>query len=278
MELKLAPMDGDIWMKLKGAYGNVRDIVKLLMGAPEDIPVQKRVRSKDHEKTDLRIVFDNLIAHLCYQMDFYPATYLVMPYIVKFFEKEEFENDFEWQCTILAGAGRCLITDTVFNARKCVDDEQILAAYQLSIQILREHAEVFLKKYADEIEQLEKTSRLALFTALLALFGNHDEAMMLLLTNWEECYLLCDACRYSEGDIGITELVQRKDIERAESVIGRWDGENDADTYVWFSNVLHQCHAAYEEERLSCFYGTYTCPKCKKTGRVFDFMKNYFME
>ncbi len=63
-----------------------------------------------------------------------------------------------------------------------------------------------------------------------------------------------------------------KNIEPAESVIGKWDGKSYDNTYLWFSNLVHSL-GVEDEWKISYYYGTYTCPECGNKGPLNEWMK-----
>ena len=89
------PYDSELWEQYPGAYGNVCEEVKIVMGDVMDVPSQSKIRGLDLEnKDDYEIAYDNLWQNLWHQMDFYEAMYIVMPYIAKLLEQnEDFIND-----------------------------------------------------------------------------------------------------------------------------------------------------------------------------------------
>ena len=94
MDIKLTPYDSKLWDTYRGAYGNVCEIVQIIMGdlAPSPNPLKLR-RLDPEDKDNYRIVCDNLFENLTHQLSFYQATYLVMPYMVKLLEQKNAEND-----------------------------------------------------------------------------------------------------------------------------------------------------------------------------------------
>lgn len=115
-------------------------------------------------------------------------------------------------------------------------------------------------------------------TAILAIFGDREEAFILTMACWDTFYMLCDQCEYCEEDLFFSEEEAKKVIIPAESVIGKWDGSSYENTWLWLSTMLDQLGAEEELEILSYYYGTYTCPDCKNQKKVMDFMKGYYFE
>lgn len=50
MEIKLLPFDSELWEEYRGAYGNVCEEVKILMGDIKDIPTQYKLRRLDFDE------------------------------------------------------------------------------------------------------------------------------------------------------------------------------------------------------------------------------------
>ena len=112
--MKLVPFDSELWEVYRGAYGNVCEEVRIVIGDIENIPPQSKLLRLDlEEKNDYEIAYDNLWANLWHQMSFYDATYIVMPYMLKFLEKNK--DNFDIQLSVISNMGICLATDIPNN-------------------------------------------------------------------------------------------------------------------------------------------------------------------
>ena len=56
-------------------------------------------------------------------------------------------------------------------------------------------------------------------------------------------------------------------ITPADSAIGKWNFRDYRDSYIWLSNVLYLFGNKEAAEKLSYYYGTYTCPNCGKKDK-----------
>lgn len=272
--MKLVDLDSDLWEVFCGAYGNVSEELKILMGEVDKIPPQKKLRRLEtEEKDDYEIAFDNICENLWHQMSFYPATYLVLPYFVTLLEQKEKEQNSKWEISILSQIGLCLATCIPSNHIGSVEQE-IMDSFQESVSIAAEKVKVFLFERTEELKKLDKNDLSMFCTAALAILGDREAAFVLTMSAWDTCYMVCAECDYCDEDISLS-YGGKENIIPAESVIGKWDKVSYEDTYLWLSNVCHLLGDDKSAELLSYFYGTYTCPECENTGIVMDFMKNY---
>lgn len=278
MEINLVALDSKLWEIFRGAYGNVSKEVAILMGEPIREKQEKLRRLDPEEKEDYRIAFDNLCENLYHQMSFYTATYLVLPYLVTLFERDNEFSSFEWKLTMISELGGCLATDFPGNHKEQLTDKSILEAYEASILKLQELTKQFLEQYEENIKRLDFNERSMLVTAVLAIFGERETAFILTMSYWDTCCMFCDNCEYCEEDLALSEEEAKETIVPAEAVIGEWDGSSYEDSWLWISNVLNQLGAQEELEILSYYYGTYTCPECGKKESVLEFMKAYYFE
>ncbi|NBH32448.1 hypothetical protein D3Z58_02465 [Clostridiaceae bacterium] len=284
-QLNPVPFSSPLWEKYHGAYGDVREDVAFLFCPKELVPKMDKIMRLDfEEKEDDRINFDNLCENLSHQLSFYDATYLVLPYFVLFLEKKRLEEDFRWQMRILLHAGVILSTELpgeaplvrTFGVSEEKVSEEIQESYQLSKEILREKAKEFITQYIEEIKEEEEEDLNYFATGLLAILGDSEAANRLMIGGWEQVIVQCPECDYYDEDMEINGFGDIKGIEAkikpASSVIGKWDGKNFDDTYVWFSNLVHDL-GIEDEWKLPYYYGTYTCPECGSKGVLMDWMK-----
>lgn len=286
-----------LWEEYRGAYGNVREDVAFLFCPKELVPeMNKIIRLDFEEKEDDRINFDNLCENLSHQLSFYDATYLALPYLVLLLEKKRLARDFHWQMLILLQAGIILSTElpcyTSLGPRSELAEnmegsdygeeetwglpEEVMKSYQLSKEILRERAEDFLKQHLEEIKEEDEEDRKYFATGLLAILGDPGAANQLLLGGWEQVVAECPECGYYDDEMEMDgfedqEIVEER-IQPAPLAIGKWDGKSFEDTYVWFSNLVHEL-GIEDEWKLPYYYGTYTCPECGNQGVLMEWMK-----
>lgn len=272
------PFNSPLWDEYYGAYGDVREDVAFLFCPGELVPqMNKIIRLDFEEKSNDRINFDNLCENLSHQLSFYNATYLALPYLVLLLEKKRLEQDFRWQMQIIEQAGIILATDNTSEEEDCKSGipREILNSYQLGKEILRGMTEEFLAQHLEKLKKEDEEELKYFATALLAIFGDPGAAFQLVIGSWEQTPVSCPECDYFDEEMEdgfYEEELMKEKIEPAESVIGKWDGKSFEDTYVWFSNLVHEL-GIEDEWKISYYYGTYTCPECGKKGMLIEWMK-----
>lgn len=173
--------DSDLWNQLKGAYGNVCDDVRILYEEKEDIEMPMRLNRMDKtKKTAYRVTFDNLCENLSHQLDFYEATYLVIPYMAKLLEKKMQKNDAEWQILIISGIGLSLISDTRKNRTKTADKE-IIRNYKKSLRYFKRLVKRCCKKNRKYIKKLDFDEKSQFVTAVSAVLGNRRIPLLMIM-------------------------------------------------------------------------------------------------
>lgn len=273
-KLNLVPLDSELWNTYTGACGTVvKELRYLMLGKPR-MPTPP-------EKLEHAIVFQTLFENLWDQLSFYPADYLAIPYLVSLLERRAEENDFQEQFDLISEMGTCLATDIPFNhtdpslpmpTKKMIND------YNDSIVILQERTKLFLEKYLERLQRLGDSEKMHFYTAVLAILGDREAAMVLTCTLLDECFVTCGECDFAKEDIQPFSVRAPDSIRPARSALGRWDGSSLEDVYVWFSNLVDLLGDKQAVKALSYYYGIYTCPKCGAKGRVMDLAKRYFFE
>lgn len=266
MEIKYEPFDSPRWETYGGAYGNVCDDIKRLMGELPLEPQTKLRRLETEEKTDEQILFDNICTSLYHQMSFYDASYLAVPYLTAFLERKK--ADFAWQCAILSELGCILATDIPENRGNALVPDDILQSYAASTALLRQETSVFIKTHTAQIRALDDSKREALLIALLAILEDRTLAYMLFLNSWQEYYFVCGQCEYCyEGE----------DEDELENQVV--PASDTCEAYKVCYQML--CDLGATEQKLgviSNYYGTLTCPECGAVMPMLDAMKGYFFE
>ncbi len=284
MDIKLTPYDSKLWDVYRGAYGNVCEMVQVVMGdlEPSSNPLKLR-RLDPEDKDNYRIVFDNLCENLTHQLSFYDATYLVMPYMVKLLEKKKTENDFDWQLTIICEMGICLATDIPTNMDFEIKNEDIIESYKTSVDLFIEQTKQFLNEHMEQLQSLDDNTKSMFVTALMAIFVDREAAFTLILGAWEESEIFCNTCE-CEGYISFNN-----DFDKDDSDEGLSDEEffevslkditpasSGNDTYNWYIDILNKLGAENEAAIIPYYYGTLACPKCKTTKPVMNFIKDFY--
>ena len=276
--LKPVEFASPMWDQYQGAYGDVREDVAFLFCPEELIPETDKLRRLDQEKkSDYEIIFDNLCENLTHQLSRYDALYLAMPYLVLLLEKKRRKQDFEWEKKIIAEAGIMLCTDvSYYDYEGCeLLPKDLRESYDLSLEILKEMTKDFLDKNKDRLKAEEPGFLQYFCSGLLAILSDREAAFQMIMGSWEQCPVCCPDCGFYDEDMdadGFYDQEQLKKIEPAASVIGKWDGKNYEDTYLWFSNLAHGL-GAEDAWKIAYYYGTYTCPECGSRGILIEWMK-----
>lgn len=249
--------DSGLWEVYRGAGGNIKELLMNLVNGTEDFEEMSEC------------VFEEL----SHQMSFYKATYLALPYLIALLKEKETENDFQGQMNLISRMGICLGTDVKWmNTEKA--DETVMDFYNKAKEILKEKTKRFINTYENEIIESDEDIKSMFITALPAIFGNPEFTFLMTMNYWEECSVCCSECEYMDEGIEIED--DELDIEKAEDVLGKWDGKDFKDTYLWYSNILAVIDESYLE-KLKLYFGTYTCPECGKKEKVTSFMNNYYI-
>ena len=278
-KLKPVEFSSKLWEKYRGAYGDVREDVAFLF-CPEDLvpDTEKLWRLDTEEKSNYEITLNNLNENLAHQLTFYEASYLAMPYLVLLLEKKRQEENFDWEMKIICVAGDLLATDNPYcggGNEEQLEEKEVLESYKLSIDMLKEMTKDFLNTNMEQLKEQDSDFLKYFCTDILAILGDRDMAYQMLVGQWEQCPVSCPVCGYYDEDMeadGLYDKKQLKNIEPAESVIGKWDGKSYENTYLWFSNLVYSL-GVEDEWKISYYYGTYTCPECGSKGPLNEWMK-----
>ncbi len=267
-----------LWEQYGGAYGDVREDVAFLFCPEELIPEIEKIRRLDREeKSDYEIIFDNLCENLTHQLSWYEAGYLAMPYLVLLLEKKRREQNYEWEKKIISAAGDILCTDSSCcrGEGQIQIPDPVKESYYLSVELLTEMTKEFLSRNMHRLKEEEPGWLQYFSTDLLAILGDRDAAFQMMIGQWEQCLVTCPECGYYDEDMeadGFSDQEQLRKIEPAKFLIGKWDGESYEDTYLWFSNLVHDL-GVEDEWKVSYYYGTYCCPECNSKGILIEWMK-----
>lgn len=249
--------DSELWESYRGAGGNVKEqLISLVNGT-----------------VDFEEISECIFEEISHQMSFYKATYLVLPYLVASLKEKEEEDDFQGQMSLITKMGICLGTDVKWmNDEEA--DEVVMNYYNNAREILKEKTKAFINTYENEIIESDEDIKSMFITALPAIFGNTEFTFLMTMNYWEECSLICSECEYMDEGMEIED--DELQIEKAEDVLGKWDGKDFEDTYVWYSNIIAAIDESYLE-KLKLYFGTYTCPECGKKEKVTSCMKDYYI-
>ena len=131
-EIKLESIGSEIWSKYKGAYGNMSEVMDVFMKEPDNEDAAEQVYQG-----------------INHQMLFYPAAYIVMPYLTKLLEGKIASGDIEWAEYCLFNIGMTIASDNCFARRKGkkIDvSADIKGNYRLCVKKLRRIAKRFYKE------------------------------------------------------------------------------------------------------------------------------------
>lgn len=283
LQIDCLGFDSDLWEVFRGAYGTIKeDLLALLEADPNIAEEEKRIYMDKMPESAYRIAFDNICEQLIHQCSFYSALYLAIPYLVHQYAYWYNKNDLQCQILYLTYIGIMLSTDNFYNIdqeKKLKDVPQnILNHYQKSVEWIKERAKEFLNENLKKWNQsnhfkLSAIEAEELGTGLLGILGDRETAFLLLLYAWGSYSAFCKNCGYFDEDIELNNLDEEEaeqlysKIIPADSAIGKWNFRDYRDSYIWLSNVLFLFGNKEAAEKLSYYYGTYTCPNCGKKDK-----------
>lgn len=271
----LQELDSALWEIYKGAYGDVREYMTILMGKREDAHETFKLRRLDNApKTNYELAFDNLCENLWHQMSFYPATWLAVPYLARLMEGWEKENDAEWMFQGILAVGTCLATD-VFGDRPKEND--VGESYENAILQIRDMTIDFLAGYMDVVREKHISFRRGFAAAVTAIMGERELAFLLIMSELESCYIICPGCENCDEDIEFGYFDPSERIEKADVPAKKWDGESMTDVSTWLFNLFALLGDTEGVELLRYYFGTYTCPECGERTEVLTGMSGYFL-
>lgn len=251
--------------------------VKIVMGDIMDISSSSKLERLDlEEKNDYDTAYENLWANLLHQADFYEATYIVMPYMVKLLEKNE--GNFDRLFSMISNIGWCLATDIPYYTRRINKTvlssyESVYNSYESAVSIIREKTKDFIRNNFEEIKARDADEKWMFSLSVMAILFDREAAYELYMTDWEEgCIRIkCDQCGYDDENNYFDDESFLKSITPAPPV--QWDGINYDNTYAWFGSFLRDLEVE-EADLVPYLYGIYTCPECGEKKMIIDFMKS----
>ncbi|MCI9106429.1 MAG: hypothetical protein HFG57_10830 [Lachnospiraceae bacterium] len=271
----LQKFDSILWEVYRGAYGDVREYLVILMGEREDAPETFKLRRLDNAlKTNYELAFDNLCENLWHQMSFYHATWLAVPYLARLMKDWEKENDIKWLFQGILAAGNCLATD-VYGDRP--GENYVQESYENAILQIRDITIDFLAGHMDYVREKHISWRRGFAFAVTAILGENRLAFMLTMSELESCYIVCPGCENCDEEIEFGYFDPSKRIEKAEIPAKKWDGESLSDIKSWLYNLFALLDDTEGMERLLYYFGTYVCPECGERTSVFTGMAEYFL-
>lgn len=271
----LQELDSILWDTYRGAYGDVSEYLTILMGEREDACETFKLRRLDNApKTNYELAFDNLCENLWHQMSFYPATWLVVPYLARLMEGWEKEDDVKWLFQGILGVGSCLATDVYGDRPK---EDEVRESYENAIWQIRDITANFLAGHMDDVREKHISLRRGFASSVTAVMGERKLAYLLALSELESCYIVCPGCENCDEEIEFGYFDPSRRIEKADIPVKKWDGESMTDIRFWLFNLFALLGDTEGVERLRYYFGTYTCPKCGKRTEVLKGMAGYFL-
>ncbi|MCI8853152.1 MAG: hypothetical protein HFI32_06600 [Lachnospiraceae bacterium] len=264
-----------LWENYRGAYGDVREYLVILMGEREDAPETFQLRRLDKEqKTNYELAFDNLCENLWHQMSFYPATWLAVPYLARLMEGWEKEEDTKWLFQGILAVGNCLATD-VYGDRPA--EEEVWESYENAILRIRDITVDFLAGHLDAVRKKHISWRRGFAFSVMAILGEKKLAFLFAMSGLESCYIVCPGCENCDEEIEFGYFDPSRRIEKADVPAEKWDGESLGDIKIWLFNLFALLGDGEGMERLRYYFGTYTCPECGERTAVLTGMEEYFL-
>lgn len=254
--IKLVDWDSPLWDEYESAYGDVKEVLQVLMGEDE---------------MEYELAFEEVCENIHHQLTFYPAMYLVIPYFLKRLDETQ---DIGYQVDIIIEVGLVMTLENRWEHEPV--DAEVMESYLESIERIKEITKKLVKNNLEVIKGRGKYVAKALCAAMLALFGDLNDAYLLFKFSWNNSPILCECCGFYKHESILSEEETRAKITPADSVLGQWDGESYDKLYVWFSNLVDQLELEEEKEILSYCYGTFTCPQCGNTRHLMHFIKSYY--
>lgn len=269
--MQLLSLKSPLWKKYPGAFGSVKPYIQII--APGQKQKKAGFRHGRSESDVLESALDNLCSSLSHQMSFYPATVLAMPYLVELLELRHQQGDFFGQVRLISQIGICVMTDV--KEDKGVEEEELLKNYGKALLLLSATTKIFIRQSKEALKKLDKEDLSHFYMGVLGILGDREAARVLTCFMPDEVYVCCKKCGYCDEDIPLLSEEMPSCIIPAKKQIGKWDGTSYKDTYVWFSNFVHELGDYEEAEFLRYYFGRYTCPECGESDTVINLMKNY---
>lgn len=264
LEYELIDFESDFWERYRGAYGNIKEWVQIL------------VQDTQRQQESYQEAFDNLSQSITHQMSFYPATYLVVPYLLELLNRMQQQHDFDWQCKIIEVVGTCLATQS--QEYPVEVEKELIENYQRCVNIFKEKTKQLIACYQAQLKQLDWNTKNYFETAVLSILGDSQAAFAIILSGWTDCNIACEQCDFYDENLDLEIEEQRQKIIPADTLMDKWDNQSLQNTYLWFCNLLHLLGDEKSQEKLRYYYGTYTCPECGKQGLVIEMMKHYLSD
>lgn len=259
--LSLEALDSSNWEKYKGAGGNTKVWVQKLMAGEEG-------------------AFDECCEEIAHQTSFWPAIYLVFPYLVEKLSRDFDQISFDSRIMKLSMLGTCLATDFDINREGEQEaDGALMENYQLGIRKFQLLIKKFLAGKAKPLGRVDSTTKGMFAVGVLAAFGNREDAAFLMdMVLDESITVACDKCEYCDEGLELADKKALSVINPREKAPDDWNGEDFEDTYRWFGDFLELFGIKGMAKYLPYYFGTYRCPECGREAVVRDLIKVFRFE
>ena len=135
--LILEDLNSDRWEKYVGGYGNIQGFLEKFVNDPDN-----------------KNIAEDVYQSLNHQMGFYPANYLVIPYLVEMMEKKMASDDVEWVEYCLFNIGMALASKNVLTRHEYSRfeiDKDVKKAYRMSIKKLKKLSNYFFMTHKGKL-------------------------------------------------------------------------------------------------------------------------------
>ncbi|MBE6764358.1 MAG: hypothetical protein E7546_00560 [Ruminococcaceae bacterium] len=132
------------WDKYYGAYGNMSEDIKALINDPDDKDATEKVYQG-----------------INHQMSFYPAAYIVLPYLTDLLDRKIEAKDIEWAEYCLFNIAMTIASDNVFardKEHKINMTSDIKGNYKRCVKKVRKTAKRFYRTYKDQLEHKSESN------------------------------------------------------------------------------------------------------------------------
>lgn len=282
IRLRLAPFDLPEWETCPGAGGSegLKDWVRKMSAGEEG-------------------AFEECCAQISHQMTFYPAIYLVFPYLVEKLASDFDRMDAQKKIMYISQLGMCLMTDCdmlrqeglvpdgavledpvlrrLYGSDRMPPGKEVLEMYESGISGFQLVIRHFLSKEHEALSRADSMTRTVFALAVLAAFGNREDAFLFMNAEMDGCiYTVCGACEACDEDtLDLSDENALSAIRPRERSEEGQDGEDLQDTFSWFGAFLELIQDKRLAGHLPYYLGAYDCPECGAEAVVRDLMRNY---
>ncbi len=270
-------------------FNTAKEQVESLLHPVEVVESEKEIFLHHKPSSHYRMAYEDVLSNFVTMGEFTYELYLATPYFVEIYKTWKQKQDFQWQLLFLILIGYCLSTDFPYNHFSKELNEslpkEIIENHLCSIKIMQEETKMFLSKHLEKLKQLSHFEVQHLCQCLFAILGNREASYIFFISHFNGCSITCPHCSSFDNNfethycfdhyISDKKSIHKppKEIQPAPSVIGQWDQKSYDNDYLWLSNLLYLLGNDKDAQKLSYYYGTFTCPHCGKTDIIIDLAK-----